>query len=90
MSFGRGLGCFSVAKVNVSIQTQKTRSALMLSNSNSNLGTPSQVQNEALALVKFHMLGDCTALWSIQGSPCKASLPSMESIASPIFLKYYF
>lgn len=53
MSFGRGLGCFLIAEVNVSIQLQKTWSALTPLNSNSNLATPSQVQNEALAPVKI-------------------------------------
>ncbi|KAK4806181.1 hypothetical protein QYF61_001104 [Mycteria americana] len=44
--------------------------------------TPSQVQNLALALVKFHTVGDCQ-LSSLSRSLCKASLPSRESTAPP-------
>lgn len=89
----RRLGCFLIAKVNVSIQSQKTWSTLSPLNSNWELGWalhPRCILNEGLALVKFHMLGDCTALWSIQGSLQGLSLPFMESRASPISLKYHF
>lgn len=65
MSSGTGLECFLIAEVKVT--------ALTPSNSNSNLGNPSQMQNESLALVKFHTLGDSTAFWS--------TLPGVQSFS---------